>query len=98
MCIGCSFTLSASGILQEALVVDQLRFPSVFPAGIKEPGEFLRHYMPNLFALWEAGVKFGPHYTAGCACTPARGTIISGLYTQQSWLLQTILATPDSKF
>lgn len=74
--------------------VDQLRFPTVFPKGISGPGEFLQRFMPNLHRIWKNGVKFASHYTAACACTPARGTIISGLYSQQSWLLQTILAKP----
>lgn len=78
--------------------VDQLRFPGVFPPGINSPGEFLRYVMPNLYQLWQNGVKFASHYTAASACTPARGTIISGLYSQQSWLVQTILAKPTSRF
>lgn len=74
--------------------VDELRFPSVFPSGIGSPGEFLRAFMPNLHQLWQHGVKFAGHYTAANACTPARGTIITGLYSQQSWLVQTVLAAP----
>src|SRR5206468_2116638 len=42
------------------------------------------------------GVKFAGHYTAGAACTPARGTIVTGLYTQQSWELATILDSPTT--
>ncbi|HEY5311780.1 MAG TPA: sulfatase-like hydrolase/transferase, partial [Pirellulales bacterium] len=49
-------------------------------------------YMPRVFGLWQSGVKFSAHYTAAVACTPARGTLISGLYSQQSWLAQTITA------
>ena len=74
--------------------VDQLRFPTVFPPGINDAGAFFQQVMPNLHQLWQSGVKFASHYTAACACTPARGTIITGLYSQQSWLLQTILAKP----
>lgn len=80
------------------ILVDQLRFPTVFPAGIETPGEFLRKYMPNLFELWRVGVKFGGHYTAGNACSPARATIITGLYTQQTWVVNTVLTRPDSRF
>ena len=76
--------------------VDEMRFPSVFPDGIGNAGEFLQHYMPNLYQLWQNGVKFANHYSAGVACTPARGCLITGLYTQQSWLVQTILAKPDN--
>jgi arylsulfatase A-like enzyme len=77
------------------IIVDQLRFPSVFPDGITDPAVFLAKYMPNLAKLWESGVKFGNHFTAGNACTPARGTLITGLYSQQSWLCATILSTPQ---
>jgi arylsulfatase A-like enzyme len=75
-------------------LVDELRYPTVFPDGITTPGEFLRKHMPNLHKLWKAGVKFGNYHTAANACTPARGTLITGLYSQQSWLLTTILSTP----
>src|SRR5215475_14995866 len=47
-------------------------------------------------SLWVPGVKFAGHYTAGTACTPARGTLVTGLYTQQSWLLATILDSPTT--
>lgn len=80
------------------VLVDQLRFPSAFPAGIGDAGEFFARFMPNLHRnLWVKGVKFGRHFTAACACTPSRGVLISGLYSQQSWLAATILATPDAK-
>lgn len=80
------------------IVVDEMRFPSVFPSGIN-PGkegvpQFLAKYMPNTYRLWQQGVKFANHYTAAVACTPARGVLISGLYSQQSWLTQTIKAAP----
>jgi arylsulfatase A-like enzyme len=51
--------------------------------------------MPNLFRLWQAGVKFDNYHTAANACTPARGTIISGLYSQQSWVLTTLVSHPS---
>jgi arylsulfatase A-like enzyme len=78
------------------ILVDELRFPRVFPQGINDAGEFLRRFMPNTFSLWLRGVKFAGHYTAGTACTPARGTIVTGLYTQQSWELATILDSPTT--
>ena len=72
------------------ILVDELRFPSVFPAGVNSVDEFLARFMPNVHSLWQSGVKFGSHYTAASACSPSRGVLISGLYSQQSWLLQTI--------
>jgi uncharacterized sulfatase len=79
------------------ILVDELRYPRVFPQGVNDAGEFLRRFMPNTYSLWLRGVKFAGHYTAGTACTPARGTIVTGLYTQQSWELATILDSPTTK-
>jgi arylsulfatase A-like enzyme len=82
------------------ILVDELRFPSVFPASItttdqfQAVSQFLATYMPNLYSLWQSGVKFTSHYTAACACTPSRGVLISGLYSQQSWLMQTLTNEP----
>ena len=76
------------------ILVDELRYPTVFPGDIKTPGEFLARYMPNVHRLWKKGVKFGNHHTAANACTPSRGVLITGLYSQQSWLLTTILSIP----
>jgi len=76
------------------ILVDELRFPSVFPAGVSNADEFLARFMPNVHSLWQRGVKFGRHYTAASACTPARGVLITGLYSQQSWLMQTLTNDP----
>jgi arylsulfatase A-like enzyme len=79
------------------ILVDELRYWRVFPKGINNVGEFLQEFMPNTYqSLWVPGVKFAGHYTAGTACTPARGTLITGLYTQQNWLLATILDSPTT--
>jgi arylsulfatase A-like enzyme len=78
------------------ILVDELRYPTVFPNGIEDAAGFFKAFMPNLYTrLWTQGVKFGNHHTASNACTPARGVIISGLYSQQSWLLTTIVAPPN---
>ncbi len=76
------------------ILVDELRYPTAFPQGISDPGQFLAKFMPNLYKLWQAGVKFGKYHTAANACTPARGTLITGLYSQQNWLITTILSKP----
>jgi arylsulfatase A-like enzyme len=57
-------------------------------------GQFLHRFMPNVHSLWQRGVKFGRHYTAATACTPARGVLITGLYSQQSWLMLTLTNNP----
>jgi uncharacterized sulfatase len=71
------------------VMVDELRFPSVFPTGIKSPEQFLQKFMPNLFELWRHGVKFTNHQTAGMACSPARAALMTGLYPHQQWLMST---------
>lgn len=76
------------------ILVDELRFPSVFPQGVNDAGEFLEKYMPNVYRLWKRGVKFSNYQTAASACTPARGTILTGLYSQQTWLCCTLTADP----
>ncbi|GAA4487719.1 sulfatase-like hydrolase/transferase [Rhodococcus olei] len=78
------------------IVVDEMRFPQVFPAGVTTPDEFLRRFMPNLHGLWAHGVKFGQHYTAGVACSPGRACFATGLYPMQTWLLQTRTGTRDA--
>jgi uncharacterized sulfatase len=77
--------------------VDEMRFPSVFPSGVNGVGDFLRAFMPNTYGLWKKGVKFSKHFTAGVACTPSRGVLVTGLYTQQTWMMQTLKGTPDTK-
>jgi arylsulfatase A-like enzyme len=71
------------------ILVDEMRFPSVFPAGVRTPEEFLQRFMPNLYELWRHGVKFDRYYSAGNACSPARATLATGLYPHQEWLLAT---------
>lgn len=78
-------------------MVDELRYPTVFPNGITDADGFFKAFMPNLYnRLWTQGVKFGNHHTAANACTPSRGVMITGLYSQQSWLFMTIVAPPTN--
>jgi arylsulfatase A-like enzyme len=79
------------------ILVDELRFPSVFPAGVNSVGDFLSRFMPNVYSLWQQGVKFGSHYTAASACTPARGVLVTGLYSQQTWVCVTLTNEPGSR-
>ena len=76
------------------ILVDELRYPTVFPDGIKTPGEFLARFMPHVHTLWTRGVKFGEYHNAANACTPSRGVMITGLYSQQNWLGTTITSSP----
>jgi uncharacterized sulfatase len=79
------------------IVVDEMRFPSVFPAGVKNAGAFLHRFMPHTHSLWLNGVKFAKHFSASVACTPSRGVLVTGLYNQQTWMVQTLKGTPDTK-
>ena len=76
------------------VMVDELRFPTVFPAGVNGAADFFRRFMPNVARLWERGVKFTNQYAAASACTPARGTLLTGLYAHQTWLCGTLLQKP----
>ena len=78
------------------ILVDEMRFPSVFPRSITTPEQYLENYMPNLFHLWQLGVKFESYYGSGNACSPARATIKTGLYPHQQWLLATRTGTSPS--
>lgn len=80
------------------ILVDQMRFPSVFPNGIANVDQFLARFMPHTHSLWKKGVKFTRHYGASSACTPSRGVIVTGLYSQQNWIMQTLTGGPNAKF
>ena len=73
------------------ILVDEMRFPSQFPAGIETPSEFLEKFMPNTYSLWSKGVKFARHYSAANDCSPSRGVIVTGLYSHQTWCVNTLI-------
>lgn len=73
------------------MMVDEMRFPTHFPAGITTPDEYLARFMPNLYAqIWSGGVRFDNYRVAAGACTPSRGVMLTGLYSQQTWVVNTI--------
>ncbi len=75
------------------IVVDQLRFPQWFspdPRGLGLP--------PNLQRLRAGGVSFARHYTASNDCSPARSTLLTGLYTHQTGCMITGGSTLDPGF
>jgi arylsulfatase A-like enzyme len=75
------------------IVVDQLRYPQWFsatPTGMALP--------PNLRRLREGAVSFGHHYTASNDCSPARATLLTGLYTHQTGCMITGGSTLDPGF
>jgi arylsulfatase A-like enzyme len=79
------------------ILVDEMRFPKIFPAGISTPDEFIKTFMPNTYRLWDKGVKFSRHHSAANDCSPSRGVLMTGLYSQQTWFTKTLLNGPDSK-
>jgi len=79
------------------ILVDEMRFPKVFPTGISTPDEFIEAFMPNTYGLWTQGVKFSQHHSAANDCSPSRGVLMTGLYSQQTWFTKTLLNGPDSK-
>lgn len=79
------------------ILVDEMRFPKVFPAGVSNAGEFLAKFMPNTYALWQRGVKFSQHHSNANDCTPSRAVMFTGLYSQQTWLTTTIVGNPNSE-
>lgn len=75
------------------IVVDQLRFPQWVGAaagGLSLP--------PNLQRLSKGGISFARHYTASNDCTPARATLLTGLYTHQTGCMITGGSTLDPGF
>ncbi len=75
------------------IVVDQLRTPVWMPAAALPTA-----LMPNLEALRTGAVSFERHYTAANDCTPARGALLTGLYSHQTGCLITGDSRLDSDF
>lgn len=76
------------------MLVDEMRYPVHFPNGVSNADEFIARFMPNLHRhLWRDGVKFNNYRVAAGACTPSRSVLLTGLYTQQTWVPTTISGT-----
>jgi hypothetical protein len=65
-------------------MVDQLRETSLLPTSLP-----LGSVMPRVAALGRSSVRFERHYTAGNDCSPARGVLVTGLYSHQTGCLIT---------
>ena len=77
------------------IIVDQMRYPRVFPTGVDHAGAFIAKFMPNLHkGVWNPGVKFAQHFTAVAPCSPARATIVTGLYAHQTWMILNVDERP----
>lgn len=66
------------------VIVDEMRAPQWFPS----VGE-LDRLLPNIARIRQRAVSFERYYTASNACTPARSTMLSGLYTHQTGVMLT---------
>jgi arylsulfatase A-like enzyme len=75
------------------IVVDQLRTPQWFTAS-----PALARMLPNITRLRREGISFERHYTASNDCTPARSTLLTGLYTHQTGCMITGGSTLDPGF
>jgi len=75
------------------IVVDQLRFPQWLSGAPVEAS-----LPPNLRRLAHGAVSFARHYTASNDCTPARSTLLTGLYTHQTGCMITGASTLDPGF
>jgi arylsulfatase A-like enzyme len=70
------------------IMVDQLRTPRwVPPSG---GAAALAALIPNITSLKNESFSFPNFFAAATACTPSRSTLLTGLYTQQTCLFQTI--------
>ena len=74
------------------VMVDQLRTP-VWPRTVPLASE-----LPNIARIRDGGVSFARHYTAANDCSPARSTLLTGLYTHQTGCLITGGSTLDPGF
>ncbi len=68
------------------ILVDQLRNPTWLPAGGQAAIDTL---LPNIAAIRNHSYVFTNYFTAATACTPARATLLTGLYTQETCIFTT---------
>lgn len=73
---------SAPNIL--IILVDQWRSPIWFPDSTT-----LAELLPNTSALFSQSVNFTNYFSAATACSPSRGTLVTGLYAPQTAVLVT---------
>jgi arylsulfatase A-like enzyme len=75
------------------VLVDQLRSPAW-----TGPAALIDQLMPNLAALRRRSVSFERHYTASNDCSPARSTLLTGLYSHQTGCMITGRSRLDPGF
>jgi len=76
------------------ILVDEMRYPMHFPRGVASADQFIETFMPNTHRLlWSPGVRLRNYHTAASDCSPGRGTIVTGLYAQQTFCMATRAST-----
>ena len=64
------------------IIVDQQRAPRWFPGQ-----DVLDAHLPSLARIRQDGVEFQSHYAAATACSPSRGTLLTGLYAHRTGVM-----------
>lgn len=75
------------------IIVDEMRAPQWFP-----PAHDLSALLPNIARIGTPGVTFDRFYTAATMCTPARATMVTGLYTHQTGCMLVNQSTLSPEF
>ncbi len=68
------------------IMVDQLRSPRWLPAGGQTAIDQL---LPNIAFLRDHSFSFPNYFVAATDCTPCRATLLTGLYSQQTFMFRT---------
>lgn len=82
-------TFSGHNILM--ILVDQLRQPKWLPPGGVDGT------LQNIALLRNHSFVFSNYFTAADACSPARATLLTGLYSQQTCMFQTLPPSPNEQ-
>ena len=74
------------------IIVDQMRFPTWLNA--QQSQTYVSSVIPNIYQnIITKSVSFTQYYTAAAFCTPARSTLLTGLYAPQT----AMFVTSDTK-
>jgi arylsulfatase A-like enzyme len=68
------------------IMVDQLRSPRWLPSGGQAA---IDQMLPNIAFLREHSFNFPNYFVAATNCTPCRATLLTGLYSQQTFIFDT---------